>query len=93
MPPNIALPNNNLPNLGDPRTNITGPLSNGTGSGAGLGSGDGGGIGSGDAVAQQELEEKLLEGLQGPAFEMTREDWESIRREAIEGLAGETIRP
>jgi periplasmic protein TonB len=50
MPPNIALPNNNLPNLGDPRTNITGPLSNGTGSGAGLGSGDGGGIGSGSGA-------------------------------------------
>ena len=50
MPPNITLPNNNLPNLGDPRTNITGPLSNGTGSGAGLGSGDGGGIGSGSGA-------------------------------------------
>ena len=48
MPPNITLPNNNLPNLGDPRTNIVGPASNGTGSGAGLGSGSGGGIGSGN---------------------------------------------
>ena len=43
--------------------------------------------------AKQELEAKLLEGLQGPAVEMTREDWESIRREANEGLSGETIRP
>ncbi len=43
--------------------------------------------------AKQELEAKLLEGMQGPAVEMTREDWESIRREAIEGLSGETIRP
>jgi TonB family protein len=50
MPPNIALPNNNLPNLGDPRTNIVGPAANGTGSGAGLGSGDGGGIGSGSGA-------------------------------------------
>jgi protein TonB len=50
MPPNITLPNNNLPNLGDPRTNIVGPASNGTGSGAGLGSGDGGGIGSGSGA-------------------------------------------
>jgi protein TonB len=50
MPPNVALPNNALPNLGDPRTNIVGPLSNGTGSGAGLGSGDGGGIGSGSGA-------------------------------------------
>ena len=50
MPPNVVLPNNNLPNLGDPRTNIVGPLSNGTGSGAGLGSGDGGGIGSGSGA-------------------------------------------
>jgi antitoxin ParD1/3/4 len=43
--------------------------------------------------AKQELEAKLLEGLEGPAVEMTREDWESIRREALEGLSGETLRP
>ncbi len=43
--------------------------------------------------ARQELEVKLLEGLQGPSVEMTREDWESIRSEALEGLAGETIQP
>ena len=43
--------------------------------------------------ARQELEAKLLEGLQGPVTEMTREDWESIRKEAIDGLAGESIRP
>lgn len=34
--------------------------------------------------AKQELEAKLLEGLQGPAVEMTREDWDSIEREAQE---------
>jgi protein TonB len=50
MPPNITLPNNNMPNLGDPRTSIVGPASNGTGSGAGLGTGDGGGIGSGSGA-------------------------------------------
>jgi antitoxin ParD1/3/4 len=43
--------------------------------------------------AKQELEAKLLEGLQGPAVEMTRDDWDSIEREALEGLAGEMIRP
>jgi antitoxin ParD1/3/4 len=43
--------------------------------------------------ARQELEAKLLEGLQGPAVEMTREDWAAIRAEAVEGLKGETIRP
>jgi antitoxin ParD1/3/4 len=43
--------------------------------------------------ARRELEAKLLEGLQGPATEMTREDWDSIRREALEGLTGEQIRP
>jgi antitoxin ParD1/3/4 len=43
--------------------------------------------------ARQELEAKLLEGLQGPAAQMTRDDWDSIQREALEGLAGETIRP
>ena len=47
MPKDIQLPNNNLPNLGDPRTSVVGPASNGTGSGAGMGSGSGGGIGSG----------------------------------------------
>ncbi len=47
MPDNIQLPNNNLPNLGDPRTSVVGPPSNGTGSGAGMGTGSGGGIGSG----------------------------------------------
>ena len=43
--------------------------------------------------AKQELEAKLLEGLQGPVSEMTRDDWGSIRREAMDGLTGETIRP
>ncbi len=43
--------------------------------------------------AKQELEAKLLESLQGPSVVMTREDWDSIEREALEGLAGEAIRP
>jgi antitoxin ParD1/3/4 len=43
--------------------------------------------------AKQELEARLLEGLQGPAIEMTREDWDSIEREARDGLVAETIRP
>lgn len=43
--------------------------------------------------AKLELETKLLEGLQGPVTEMTRDDWDSIEREAMEGLTGETIRP
>jgi antitoxin ParD1/3/4 len=43
--------------------------------------------------AKRELEAKLLEGLQGPAVEMTREDWDSIKREALEGFTGEQIRP
>ncbi len=47
LPKNIQMANNNLPNLGDPRTSVVGPASNGTGSGAGLGTGSGGGIGSG----------------------------------------------
>jgi protein TonB len=45
-PPDVPLPNVNLPNYGDPLSKI-GPLSNGTGSGAGIGSGSGGGVGSG----------------------------------------------
>jgi antitoxin ParD1/3/4 len=44
-------------------------------------------------VAKQALEAKLLEGLESPAILMTLEDWDSIEREALEGLAGETIRP
>jgi antitoxin ParD1/3/4 len=43
--------------------------------------------------AKRELEAKLMEGLQGPSVVMTREDWDSIEREALEGLAGEAIRP
>ena len=43
--------------------------------------------------ARQQLEAKLLEGLQGPSTVMTREDWDSIEREAREGLAGEALRP
>ncbi len=43
--------------------------------------------------ARQELEAKLLEGLQGPAVQMTRDDWDSIQREALEGLADESILP
>jgi antitoxin ParD1/3/4 len=44
--------------------------------------------------AKRELEAKLLEALEsGPAVVMDRDDWDSIKREALEGLAGETIRP
>src|SRR5215472_18675457 len=45
-PPDVPLPNANLPNYGDPLAKL-GPLSNGPGSGAGIGSGSGGGVGSG----------------------------------------------
>ncbi|HEX3940588.1 MAG TPA: energy transducer TonB [Acidobacteriaceae bacterium] len=47
VPQNIQLANNNLPNLGDPRTSVVGPASNGSGANGGMGSGSGGGIGSG----------------------------------------------
>ena len=40
------------------------------------------------------LEAKFREALEsGPATPMTKEDWAALRREALEGLAGETIRP
>ena len=45
-PPDVPLPNVNLPNYGDPLAKLA-PLSNGPGSGAGIGSGSGGGVGSG----------------------------------------------
>jgi len=43
--------------------------------------------------ARQELEAKLLEGLQGPSSEMTRDDWEAIRREALAGLDQDRLQP
>jgi protein TonB len=45
-PPDVVLPNVNMPNYGDPLGKI-GPPSNGTGSGGGIGSGKGGGVGLG----------------------------------------------
>jgi protein TonB len=45
VPPSIPLPTGGQ--LGDPMSNILGPLSSGTGSGGGIGSGSGGGVGSG----------------------------------------------
>lgn len=46
IPLDAAVPNNKLPQWGDPLAKI-GPPSNGSGSGSGIGSGKGGGIGSG----------------------------------------------
>jgi TonB family protein len=45
-PPDVAMPNVNMSNYGDPLAKL-GPASNGPGSGGGIGSGSGGGIGSG----------------------------------------------
>jgi periplasmic protein TonB len=45
-PPDLQMPNVNMPNYGDPLAKI-GPLSNGPGSGGGIGSGSGGGVGPG----------------------------------------------
>jgi hypothetical protein len=47
MPKDIQLPDNNMPNLGDPRTGLAGPPSNGTGDLGGMGTRRSGGIGSG----------------------------------------------
>ncbi len=46
-PPDVNLPQVNMPNYGDPLGKI-GPPSNGTGSGGGIGSGKGGGVGAGE---------------------------------------------
>jgi antitoxin ParD1/3/4 len=43
--------------------------------------------------AKRELEAKLAEGLQGPPTKMYGKDWQSIEREALDGLTGETLRP
>jgi TonB family protein len=45
-PPDVPLPQNNLPNWGDPLSKI-GTLSGGPGSGGGIGTGSGGGVGPG----------------------------------------------
>jgi len=48
VPPQVVMNHGNMPNLGDIKSPIpAGPMSNGTGTGAGIGSGSGGGIGSG----------------------------------------------
>ena len=48
VPPEVKIAmNNNMPNLGDPKSSATIP-SNGTGSGSGIGEGSGGGIGPGN---------------------------------------------
>jgi antitoxin ParD1/3/4 len=43
--------------------------------------------------AKQALEAKLLEGLQGPTTVLDSKEWDSIRQEALDGLAGEDIQP
>lgn len=43
--------------------------------------------------AKQELEARLLEGLQGPSAVMTPEDWDTIERDAIAGLSDGATRP
>jgi antitoxin ParD1/3/4 len=43
--------------------------------------------------AREQLEAKLIEGLHGPLVAMTGKDWDSIEREALDGLAPQTIRP
>ena len=48
VPPQVNLPSNSLPNLGDPRSTMVGPPSNGIGYGAAIGSGSGLGIGNGN---------------------------------------------
>lgn len=50
MPQNIRLAQTNMPNLGDPRTSVVGPASNGTGVSGGIGTGSSGGIGSGGGI-------------------------------------------
>ena len=42
--------------------------------------------------AKRELEAKFMEGLEGPATEMTREDWVALRAEALESLRGAATR-
>ena len=41
--------------------------------------------------SRQGLEAQLLEGLEGAEMEMDCAEWDSIRREALDGLAGGSI--
>jgi antitoxin ParD1/3/4 len=44
--------------------------------------------------AKRELEAKFREAIEsGPATPMNHEDWITLRTEALEGLAAETVRP
>jgi Arc/MetJ-type ribon-helix-helix transcriptional regulator len=44
--------------------------------------------------ARRELEARFREAIEsGPDRPMTRDDWDALRREALEGLATEDIRP
>ena len=44
--------------------------------------------------AKQALEAKFREAQEsGPSTPMTREDWVALRKEALEGLSDESIRP
>jgi TonB family protein len=47
VPPDIKIPQPNVPDLGNPLSRLPSVPSNGTGSGGGIGSGSGGGVGSG----------------------------------------------
>jgi antitoxin ParD1/3/4 len=45
-------------------------------------------------MAKRELEAKFREAMEsGPATPMNSDNWVALRAEAIDGLAGETIRP
>jgi TonB family protein len=48
LPKDLRVPDNDLPNLGDPRISVVGKAANGSGEFGGMGSGSRGGIGSGD---------------------------------------------
>jgi periplasmic protein TonB len=48
LPKDIKVPDNDMPNLGDPRTNVVGMAANGSGEMGGMGAGSRGGIGPGD---------------------------------------------
>src|ERR1700686_3974225 len=48
IPPDVRLPQPNMPDLGNPLSHLPSLPSNGTGTGGGIGSGSGGGVGSGE---------------------------------------------
>jgi periplasmic protein TonB len=95
VPPDIVAVNNNMPNLGDPKSTLVIP-SNGTGSNSGIGTGSNGGVGSGDGRGVGPGSEagmgggayRMGKGITGPrvVYDPEPEFSEEARKNKFQGL-------